>query len=368
MAKQPGEMENLVAGENISSFFYRKRVFITGHTGFKGSWLIATLHKFGAEIKGYALHPEQAGGLFDYLQPLSIVKSVINDIRNKNILEEELLSFQPDIIYHLAAQPLVRRSYQIPAETFDINVTGTANLLEAAGKLKNKCSIIVITTDKVYQNKEQDVLYKEDDVLGGHDPYSASKACAELVSDSFRKSFFNFSDFPSHQKALSTVRAGNVIGGGDWSTDRLLPDIINHLVTGKPVPIRNPNAVRPWQHVLEAVTGYLLLGMKLHIYPGKFSQPFNFGPQAADHLPVKQVVEEAIRVWGSGSWNDVSDDNQPHEAVLLKLDISKAMRALDWKPKLSAEKAIRWTVEWYKQREYRKADFTFSQIEEYFVL
>lgn len=368
MAKQPGEMENLVAGENISSFFYKKKVFITGHTGFKGSWLIATLNKFGADIKGYALNPEESGGLYDYLQPLSIVKSVINDIRNKGALENELLNFQPDIIYHLAAQPLVRRSYQIPAETFDINVTGTANLLESASKLKNKCSIVVITTDKVYQNKEQDVLYKEDDVLGGHDPYSASKACAELVSDSFRKSFFNIAEYSSHGKALSTVRAGNVIGGGDWSTDRLLPDIINHLVMGDPVPVRNPGAVRPWQHVLEAITGYLLLGMKLHIYPEQFSQPFNFGPQPSDHLSVKDVVEKAIQIWGSGSWQDVSKADQPHEAGLLKLDITKAKEALEWQPKLNAEEAIRWTVEWYKQQEERKADFTFGQIEEYFVL
>jgi CDP-glucose 4,6-dehydratase len=368
MAKQPGEMENLVAGENISSFFYKKKVFITGHTGFKGSWLVAALHKLGADAKGYALDPEQSGGLFDYLQPLSIVKSVINDIRHKQHLEEELLSFQPDIIYHLAAQPLVRRSYKIPAETFDINVTGTANVLEAAGKLKNKCSIIVITTDKVYQNKEQDILYKEDDLLGGHDPYSASKACAELVSDSFRRSFFSLADYSSHQKGLSTVRAGNVIGGGDWSTDRLLPDIMNYLTSGKPVPIRNPDAVRPWQHVLEAITGYLLLGMKLHNYPEDFSQPFNFGPQPADHLPVKEVVESAIKIWGTGSWNDISDKAHPHEARLLKLDISKAMRTLNWKPKLNAEQAIRWTVEWYKQKENRKAEFTFGQIDEYFAL
>ena len=361
-------MENLVAGENISSFYYKRRIFITGHTGFKGSWLTAALHKFGADIKGYALEPEQNGGLYDFIQPLSIVKSFINDIRNKEVLENELLNFQPDIIFHLAAQPLVRRSYKIPADTFDINVTGTANLLEAAGKLKNQCSIVVITTDKVYQNKEKDILYKEEDVLGGHDPYSASKACAELVADSFRKSFFSVDDYASHMKALSTVRAGNVIGGGDWSTDRLLPDIINYLVSGKPVLIRNPNAVRPWQHVLEAITGYLLLGMKLHIYPDKFSQPFNFGPQPADHLPVKHVVEKAIAIWGSGSWKDVSDKNQPHEAGLLKLDITKALKALEWKPKLSAEEAIKWTVEWYKQKDDRKADYTFSQIEEYFVL
>ena len=368
MAKQPGEMENLVAGENISSFYNKKKVFITGHTGFKGSWLTAALHKFGAEIKGYALEPEQPGGLYDYIQPLSLSTSVISDIRSKEKLTTEILSFQPDFIFHLAAQPLVRRSYQVPAETFDINVTGTANLLEAAGKLKNKCSFIVITTDKVYHNKEQDVLYKEEDELGGHDPYSASKACAEIVADSFRKSFFNLSDYSVHQKALSTVRAGNVIGGGDWSTDRLLPDIINHLANGKPVLVRNPDAVRPWQHVLEAITGYLLLGIQLHNNPDKFSQPFNFGPQPEDHLPVREVVEKAIKIWGSGTWKDVSDKTQPHEAGLLKLDISKAARALEWKPKLNADEAIRWTVEWYKQKEEQKADFTIGQIEEYFVL
>jgi CDP-glucose 4,6-dehydratase len=368
MAKQPGEMENLVAGADISSFFHKKKVFITGHTGFKGSWLMATLHKFGADVKGYALDPEMAGGLFDYLQPLSIAKSVIDDIRHREILEKELLNYQPDIVYHLAAQPLVRRSYKIPAETFDINVTGTANLLEAVGKLENKCSVIVITTDKVYQNKELDILYKEDDILGGHDPYSASKACAEFVVDSFRKSFFNLSQYPAHLKALSTVRAGNVIGGGDWSTDRLMPDIINYLVSGNPILLRNPVAVRPWQHVLEAIAGYLLLAIKLHSYPDRFSQPFNFGPQPADHLSVKQVAEIAISIWGSGSWKDVSNNKQPHEAGLLKLDSSKAKEALNWRPKLNAEEAIRWTVEWYKQNEDKKAEFTFRQIEEYFEL
>jgi CDP-glucose 4,6-dehydratase len=278
------------------------------------------------------------------------------------------LSFQPDVIFHLAAQPLVRRSYRIPAETFDVNVTGTANVLEAATRMNNKCSIVVITTDKVYQNKEQDILYNEDDTLGGHDPYSASKACTELVADSFRKSFFNFSTYSAHQKALATVRAGNVIGGGDWSADRLFPDIINHLVTSEPVLIRNPNAVRPWQHVLEAITGYLLLGMKLYSQPRDFAQAFNFGPLPEDHLPVKEVVEKAIREWGAGSWKDISNASEPHEASLLKLDITRARKALNWKPKLNADEAIKWTVDWYKQGEAEKAGFTFSQIEQYFML
>jgi len=368
MAKQPGEMENLVAGVTISSFYYRKKVFITGHTGFKGSWLLAALHSIGAFTKGYALAPEQKGGLFDFLQPLSLGESVINDIRLKDDLEEELLAFQPDIIFHLAAQPLVRRSYQVPAETFDINVTGTANLLEAVTRLNKKCAVIVITTDKVYQNKEQDILYKEDDVLGGYDPYSASKACTELVADSFRKSFFNISNYAEHQKSLSTVRAGNVIGGGDWSTDRLLPDIINHLIHSETILVRNPNAIRPWQHVLEAITGYLLLGMKLYADPRNFAEAFNFGPRPADHLPVKSVVEKAIECWGEGTWRDVSDHSQPHEAGLLKLDISKAQKALDWSPKLTAEEAIRWTIDWYKQEDAQKASFTLGQIEQYFAL
>lgn len=360
-------MENLVAGENISSFYFKKKIFITGHTGFKGSWLMATLHSFGAIVKGYALAPEQPGGLFDFLEPLSPENNIINDIRLKEKLETELLNFQPDLLFHLAAQPLVRRSYKMPADTFDINVTGTANLLEAVTKLNNKCSVIVITTDKVYQNKEQNVLYKEDDVLGGHDPYSASKACAELVADSFRKSFFNTADYSQHQKSLATVRAGNVIGGGDWSTDRLLPDIVNSLAKNEPVLVRNPDAVRPWQHVLEAVTGYLLLGMKMHGDPVKFSQAFNFGPVPDDHLPVRDVVEKAVKYWGSGSWKDVSDKTQPHEASLLKLDISKAQKALDWKPRLQANDAIKWTIDWYKQADDQKAGFTFRQIEEYFV-
>jgi CDP-glucose 4,6-dehydratase len=368
MAKQPGEVENLVAGETISSFFYKKKVFITGHTGFKGSWLTATLNSFGAVLKGYALEPEQAGGLFDYIRPLSFAESIINDIRNKSDLQREIVNFQPDVIFHLAAQPLVRRSYAIPAETFDINVTGTANLLEAAKSLNNKCAIVVITTDKVYQNKEKDVLYNEDDVLGGHDPYSASKACAELVCDSFHKSFFNHSDYSSHQKSLATARAGNVIGGGDWSTDRLLPDIINYLVSETPIQIRNPNAVRPWQHVLEAIKGYLLLAMKLYSDPVNFSQAFNFGPRPSDHLPVKEVVEKAINTWGSGTWQDVSGGDQPHEATLLKLDISKAQKMLEWSPMLTADDAIQWTIDWYRQPDAGKARFTLGQVEQYFVI
>jgi CDP-glucose 4,6-dehydratase len=361
-------MENLVNNKELPLFYNRKKIFITGHTGFKGSWLMSVLHSFGAVIKGYSLTPEQPGGLFDFLEPLSLATSVISDIRNKEKLEKELLDFAPDIIFHLAAQPLVRRSYEIPAETFEINVTGTANLLEAASKLPGKCSIVVVTTDKVYHNREKDILYKEDDALGGYDPYSASKACCELVCDSFRKSFFNTDYYSTHQKALSTARAGNVIGGGDWSCDRLLPDIIYSLKNNKPILIRNPNAVRPWQHVLEALTGYLLLAMNIHEKPAAFSKPFNFGPLPEDHLEVKQLVEVAIKYWGSGSWQDISDPLQPHEAGLLKLDITRALKELQWQPKLNAESAIKWTLQWHKYKDEEKADRTFRQIEDYYQL
>lgn len=361
-------MENLVSSEEISAFYLNKKVFITGHTGFKGSWLMATLSTFGAIIKGYALEPEQPGGLFDHLRPMSLATSIISDIRDRERLNKEITDFKPDIIFHLAAQPLVRRSYTIPAETFDINVTGTANVLEACIHLKNKCSVIVITTDKVYQNRETDVLYKEDDPLGGYDPYSASKACAELVTDSFRKSFFNPAGYSKHEKSIATVRAGNVIGGGDWSLDRLFPDIVHSLIGNEPVLVRNPGAVRPWQHVLEAITGYLLLGMKLYNDPINFSQAYNFGPLPEDHLPVMSVVENAIKAWGNGTWKDISVSGQPHEASLLKLDIGKALNQLNWKPKLNAASAIQWTIGWYKQKDENKARYTFKQIKDYLFI
>jgi CDP-glucose 4,6-dehydratase len=352
-------MEGLV-DNTFASFYNNKRIFITGHTGFKGSWLTAVLHSYGAIIKGYALAPEQPNGLFDFIEPLSLSENIIADIRDRNKLSGEIKNFKPDIIFHLAAQPLVRRSYQIPAETFDINVTGTANVLEAANELDNNCIIIAITTDKVYHNREEDIYYKEEDVLGGYDPYSASKACAELVIDSFRKSF--------SKKSIASVRAGNVIGGGDVSADRIIPDIINSLKKGQPILVRNPDAVRPWQHVLEAISGYLLLGVKLFHESAAFSKAYNFGPLPEDHLPVRDLVKKAINIWGDGEWKDMSDKNQPHEASLLKLDISRALKELNWKPRLNAEKAIEWTINWYKQDDAEKMNYTFQQIKEYFLL
>jgi CDP-glucose 4,6-dehydratase len=359
-------MENLV-NQTLQNFYKGKKVFITGHTGFKGSWLMAWLHQLGATVKGYALAPEHDECLFNILEPLNLCESIIADIRNKEKLKEEVLSFAPDYIFHLAAQPLVRRSYQIPAETFEVNAIGTANLLEAVNALSNKCSIVIITTDKVYENKEQDILYNETDVLGGYDPYSASKACTEIVVSSFRNSFFNVDKIEQHKKAIVSVRAGNVIGGGDFSDDRIVPDIIRALKQNKIIEVRNPAAVRPWQHVLEPLAGYLLVGGLLNENAQQYTGAYNFGPEPADHLTVKELVELAIKTWRSGEWKDTGDKNQVHEANLLKLDISKAKTTLNWQPKLNAATAIEWTINWYSETE-DVADFTFQQINDYMGL
>lgn len=361
-------MENMVDLSALSAVFKGSKVFVTGHTGFKGAWLVAALHLLGARVKGYALEPEYQNGLYQLIQPLENLESVIADIRDKERLNAELLNFQPDFIFHLAAQPLVRRSYQVPAETFEVNVSGTANLLEAAIALPEKCSIVVITTDKVYENKENGEMFSEEDMLGGYDPYSASKACTELVVLSFRNSFFNPANESTHRKTVATARAGNVIGGGDWSTDRILPDIIRALENEQPVEVRNPLSVRPWQHVLEPVFGYLLLAAHLNKQRNVYSTAFNFGPFPDDHLTVKELVETSIRSWGTGSWKDISNKQQVHEAKLLKLNIARAIAELQWKPKLSAPQAIEWTVDWYKEPPVSKKAFTLQQINAYMAL
>jgi CDP-glucose 4,6-dehydratase len=364
-------MENLVTLPELQDYYRDKKVFVTGHTGFKGAWLVACLHLVGARVKGYALAPEYPNGLSDVLGPLPGVESCIADIRDRDRLREELLAFQPDYVFHLAAQPLVRRSYEIPAETFDVNVTGTANLLEAVTRLDTDCAVVVITTDKVYENKETGILYKESDVLGGHDPYSASKACAELVVASFRHSFFGLAGEERsgtvRRKGLASVRAGNVIGGGDWSRDRIIPDIIRSLSAGSPVEVRNPSSVRPWQHVLEPVAGYLRLGGLLRQDTHRYGRAYNFGPLPEDHLEVRQLVDTAVSIWGGGSWKDASIPGAPHEAALLKLDISQARRDLNWSPRLDAQSAIRRALEWYRQRPDRQAGYTFEQIKSYFA-
>ncbi|MFZ1530373.1 MAG: CDP-glucose 4,6-dehydratase [Ferruginibacter sp.] len=357
-------MEKVVTKEQLTGFYKGKKVLITGHTGFKGSWLSCWLHMLGANIKGYALAPEDDPSLFGSISPFKPGESIIADIRNKEKLKTEIIAFEPDFIFHLAAQPLVRRSYTIPSETFEVNAIGTANLLEAVNFLQKKCTVIIITTDKVYENIEQDVLYKETDRLGGYDPYSASKACTEIVVDSFRNSFFNTNNYPVHQKAIVAARAGNVIGGGDYSPDRILPDIVRALQQDQQIDVRNPGAVRPWQHVLEPLGGYLVLGGLVH-NDINYSGAYNFGPEKEDHLTVKELVETAINAWGSGSWNDASDGNAPHEAGLLKLDISKAKTVLNWIPKWNAQTAIAASIEWYKRPASEQREFTRSQVEKY---
>jgi len=360
-------MESLVNGLNLEHFYKGKKVLVTGHTGFKGAWLITWLNLLGAEIKGYALHQFSEESIYHTVAPHIPHESIIADIRDRQKLTNEIAKFQPDYIFHLAAQSLVRRSYAIPSETFDVNVTGTANLLESLLDLKKKCTVLVITTDKVYENLEQDMPYKETDRLGGHDPYSASKACSEIVVQSFSKSFFDLERSKEFRKSIASARAGNVIGGGDWNQDRIIPDIIKHLRNGTQIPIRNPHSIRPWQHVLEPLGGYLLLGGLLDKNP-TIPRSINFGPELDDHLEVKKLVEMAISNWQSGSWSNISDANEPHEAGILKLDIRIAKNQLGWFPKLNCSQAIQWTIEWYRQNRSSLFDFTLQQIINYQLL
>ena len=339
----------------MESIYKNKRVFVTGHTGFKGSWLLTLLNYFEAEVAGYALDPDTNPNLFSVIHGDALCKSIIGDIRDRKKLHQTMVDFQPDFVFHLAAQPIVRTSYQIPAETFDVNVIGTANVLDGIRLLEKPCVGVMITTDKVYQNNETGQAYKEDDRLGGYDPYSASKACAELVIDSYRKSFFNPEHYSKHQKSIASARAGNVIGGGDWATDRLLPDIVRSLSENKTIQIRNPYAVRPWQHVLEPLSGYLTLGTLMAKEPVKYADAFNFGPRQQDVLTVKEMAELALKIWGSGNIEFPVLENQPHEAGLLSLDITKSANVLNWKPKWNAEQALVATLEWYK-RYYNKEE------------
>ncbi|MBB6502399.1 CDP-glucose 4,6-dehydratase [Pedobacter cryoconitis] len=354
--------------EQLKTIYGGKKIFLTGHTGFKGSWMLKLLSLIGAEIKGYALEPKSEDDLYNLIKGDTLCKSVIDDLRDRSRLKDEIVEFQPDFVFHLAAQPLVRLSYEMPSETFEVNVIGTANLLDGIKLLKKKCSVVLITTDKVYHNNEWVYPYREEDRLGGYDPYSASKACAELVIDSYKNSFFNVKDYASHGKALAVGRAGNVIGGGDWSADRLIPDIARGLNANHTIIIRNPESVRPWQHVLEPVVAYLILGGKLQSEPQTFNEAYNFGPYGSDALPVEEMLKLAINCWGSGSYEVQKTVGQPHEAGLLKLDISKAVSQLNWYPKLDAKTAVEMTMKWYLEFSKKKESinaFTELQIIEY---
>lgn len=332
----------------LRPYFEGKRVLLTGHTGFKGSWLLQILALMGAKVKGYALAPEKQDELYVQIHGDALcTESVIHDLRDAARVQQEILDFEPDFIFHLAAQPLVLKGYEDPLYTFDVNGQGTANVLNAIRKLKGPCVAIMITTDKVYENLDHHTLFKEDDKLGGYDPYSASKAVAEIIIASYRSSFFNPAAYATHQKAIASVRAGNVIGGGDMADNRIVPDIIRAIQRSEEVVLRNPHATRPWQHVLEPLGAYLLLATKLADDPQAYATAYNFGPEADDVLTVEALTNIAIDRAGKGSYRVHSTPGQLHEAATLMLDISKAKQELGWQPVFKAKQAIEETVDWY---------------------
>ncbi len=331
----------------MKTFFKDKKVFITGHTGFKGSWLTTILNSWGAIVKGYALEPKTKDDFFLVNKVGEKCDSVIADINNSTLLEKEILNFEPQFIFHLAAQPLVRESYEIPLETWNTNVMGTANLLNSIRGLPNEVTIIIVTTDKVYLDNDRNHPYKEDDRLGGNDPYSASKAACELLVSSYHKSFFK-NNSSEIEKRIASVRAGNVIGGGDWAKDRLIPDIVRALKNEEMIEIRNPDAIRPWQHVFEPLFGYLYLAKNLDENPKLYSGPWNFGPYPKDSIPVLEVVKHAIKVLEKGDYNISPDNTMKTESKFLSLDISKAINVLGWKPKLNTLDAVEMALIWYK--------------------
>ena len=329
-------------------FWKGKRVFLTGHTGFKGSWLSIWLNELGAEVSGYALDPPTNPSLFEKAEVSSFISHNIGDIRDLENLKKVMSEADPQIVIHMAAQPLVRESYDDPVGTYETNVMGTVNLLESVRKCPNVRSVINVTTDKCYENKEWLWGYREDEPMGGYDPYSNSKGCSELVTSSYRNSFFNRSEYgKSHNVAVASARAGNVIGGGDWAKDRLIPDIVKSVQKKETVIIRSPYAIRPWQHVLEPLSGYLTLAEKLYGENGcGYAEGWNFGPNDADAKTVEWIVEKLCELWGPGSSYKITEKPQPHEASYLKLDISKAGFRLGWKPVWNLEKTLEKIKNW----------------------
>lgn len=331
-----------------NDFWRNKRVFITGHTGFKGSWLSIWLEQLGAIVTGYALAPESSPCLFDIARVGEGMTSVLGDILDRNVLVQAVKKAEPEIVLHLAAQSLVRRSYAEPADTFAVNVMGTANLLEAVRGCPSVRSVLLVTTDKCYENREWVWGYREQDALGGHDPYSSSKACAEFVVAAYRSSFFSPALYEAHHVGVATARAGNVLGGGDWAADRLVPDTLRAFAESRPVELRNPSSIRPWQHVLEPIGGYLLLAERLYDDGRIYSEAWNFGPDDDGDRTVEWVVGQLAQSWGDGAaWLTLSGD-EPHEARLLRLDCSKARSQLGWRPRWSLDQALDRTITWQK--------------------
>ena len=347
------------------SIWRGKRVFLTGHTGFKGGWLALWLASKGAVVRGYALDPGTEPSLFKEARVGSVIEDVRGDIRNAATLEPALRGFAPEVVFHMAAQPLVRYSYEDPIGTYETNVIGTARVLDTVRRTPSVRAVVSVTTDKCYENKEWLWGYRETDPLGGYDPYSSSKACAEIVSAAYRQSYFPVAKLAEHECAVATARAGNVIGGGDWSADRLIPDLVRGFLAGQPVRIRRPQSIRPWQHVLEPLHGYMLLAERLLSHDPRYATAFNFGPAEDDAQPVEWIVKRMTNFWGgSASWV-LDPDPGLHEAGYLKLDVSRARAELGWHPQLRLEQALSWLVDWYKtwQSGADMHAFTLQQIE-----
>ena len=365
MAGRSSFLESVVSMKDpFAGVFRDKRVLVTGHTGFKGSWLSIWLNELGAKVIGFALTPELKKANFVAAKLSNKIVDIRGDIRDFTKLFAVFNKFQPEFVFHLAAQPLVTRSYLEPRPTYQTNLLGTVNLLEAVRLTKSVKVIVNVTSDKCYQNREWVWGYRESDSLGGYDPYSSSKACAELITAAYRQSFFNPEQIKKHRVALASARAGNVIGGGDWASDRIIPDCIKALQQGSTIQIKNPSAVRPWQHVLEPLSGYLLLAAQLYQQPDRYSEAWNFGPEQSSIITVKGLVEKVINCWGSGHWKDLSASSKFHETKVLSLDISKATRYLGWKPRLNLDQTIKLTVDWYQQAN-PTYQFNVEQIEAY---
>ena len=350
-----------------SGFWSGRKVLVTGHTGFKGSWLCLWLHRAGAKVVGYALDPPTQPSLFEAAEVAKLVESIRGDIRELERLTDVIRRHAPEVVFHFAAQSIVRASYDDPIETYSTNVVGTATVFQALRNAGGARTVVNVTTDKVYRNHEWVWGYRENDELGGHDPYSNSKACAELVTQAFRDSFFPVAKIREHRVAIATARAGNVIGGGDWTADQLIPDVVRAFSAHKPVMIRQPKSVRPWQHVLDCLSGYILLAERLHGAGAELSGAWNFGPDLADARPVEWLVDALVKSWGGDAAWKLDAGAHPHEAQLLRLDSSKAGKGLGWRPRLGLADALAWTAQWYKSylTQGRARELCLEQIDRY---
>ena len=347
------------------SFWRGRKVFLTGHTGFKGSWLSLWLGSLGADLTGYSLDPPTRPNLFEQAAVGNTLRSIYGDIRDFAAIKNAIEECRPEVIIHMAAQTVVRRGYEDPIENYSSNVMGTVHVLEAVRQLKRPCAVVNVTSDKCYENREWIWGYRENEPMGGRDPYSNSKGCAELVTSAYRESFFSKEMFSEHRIALGSARAGNAIGGGDWTSDQLIPDLIRAFLAGRPCQIRNPLAIRPWQFVLEPLRGYLMLAEKLMEDGPQYASGWNFGPVDTDAKPVEWIADELVRLWGSGAAWSQDQASHPHEAQALKLDASKAKSRLAWHPVLPLKDALGWIAKWYRECESGSdlQRFTQTQIE-----